>query len=694
MATLEQILTATLKRDGSTPSGETLIVHNHISQQKLFGIRKGIELYPNQDDDYDTRLKFIQSLYKSNKIDLYLDRFWDLMLCKGQMLFYLRPTGSTYKILWFDKDAFRPYYDGDGDLVEVVIIYSYRIRSEYSQHELKWLRLRINKDYIWRSQTDSKPSFEGIDSKSWIGREEQTVNTLGFIPCVVVNNYVSGPGMDGIGEFDWLKDQIESHDEMMQSQSTNLKFFGNPTLVSTRSSSELVEAGVDDASGFGRPTLSSNGGWYGSTISTRKEDPVVRRGGSGVRIKRVIGNVQPDERFGYVAPDPTSPDHARHISEVRESIHYALGGIDELGLRSGATAYEMKTIYGKVAATAAKKCLHLYDYGLCQVFELAIAAEEKLFKDTLAYALKKESDAITDEFALNLLRSGKLPKGVMGLPPGGDRQIAWRFTGPVFEDSPQDLLQKSIVVRNLQELGVQSLEGLKFLFADKTEKELLNILAGGYPFRYVQELLRSYQQMLGLLQQSLNIPGPQDPNVPLAAMLPIVPLLESTLKTLFHELNYGKQFDPADPNSDPSIQLGRGDYSIRDTTTVQSDERSGDASSSTANSSTGSLAAAGINPPPTQSQSGSGEQQSVEGGVRQARVVPEFSRPLPVPGGTVDPKPIQHQRNQELQQWSAVPGAPVDLQQYPSILQQLFPTFTGLGKRRGSGKRGKSKRTE
>lgn len=370
MAHLEEIIESVLKHDGTVPSGESLIISNHLSQQKLFGIRAGVEFYPNQDDDWDTRTKFVQSLCSTNKLDLYLDRLWDLLLCKGQILLYLRPTGETYRIYFYDKDSFRPYYNGDGDLEEVVIVYSYKKRSQIGQHEMRWIRLRITADKIYRCDCEQQPSFDGLDSLSAFNQEEIVENTLGFIPCVVVNNYVTGPGQDGIGEFDWLKDQIESHDEMMQSMTANLKFFGNPTLVSTRTSSELTEAGIDGSVGMTRPTLSSNGGWYGSTASTRKSDPFQRSGGGGVRIKRVIGNVQPDERFGYVAPDPTSPDHARHISEVRESIHYALGGIDELGLRSGATAYEMKTIYGKVAATATKKCLHLYDYGLCKVSTL------------------------------------------------------------------------------------------------------------------------------------------------------------------------------------------------------------------------------------------------------------------------------------------------------------------------------------
>lgn len=680
MATLDEIIESVLKRDGSTRTGETLIVANHLAQMRLFGIRRGVEFYPNQDDGRDNRFKFIQSLHKANKIDLYLDRYWDLLLCKGRLLFYLRPTGSTYRIYHYNQDEFRAYYDGDGDLTEVIIIYSYKIKSELSQKQVKWLKLRITTEKIYRSESDSQPSFEGLDNMAWGRNEEETENTLSFIPCIVVNNYTIGPGQDGIGEFDWLKDQIESHDNMVYSQTKNLEFFGSPTLVSTRSASELTEAGVDGDSNHTRPTLSSNGGWYGSTGSSRKSDPF-ERGRGGVRVKRVIGNVQADERFGYVAPDPTSPDHSRHIADTRESIHYALGGIDELGLHTQATAYEMKTVYGKVAATAAKKCLHLYDHGLCKVFELAIAAEEKVFKDTLAVALKADPASVSDEMCRELAEKGKIPKGVFGMLPMGDRTIRWRHTGPVFEDSPQDVLQKSIVVRNLQELGVQSLEGLKFLFPDRTEKELLNVLSGGFPFRYVQAIASSTGQLMNLFQQSLSLPNPAMQGQPLAASANFAPLIIGSVETLYKELNHGKQFDPTDPNSDPTKPIWTSPSDDRPAAVGNAELAVAERGNAPQLPVGGSLAAAGIFPP--QSQPGNG-QQPVEGGVQQRGGVPEYTRPLPVPGGTVNTPTSTTTGLPELQQWSSLPkqpGIPSDLAVGSNVLQQLFPTVTAAAKR-------------
>ena len=71
------------------------------------------------------------------------------------------------------------------------------------------------------------------------------------------------------------------------------------------------------------------------------------------------------------------------------------------------------------------------------------------------------------------LDSGEIPPGVTGLIPDGSAQkSAWRWMGEVFEeDSTDDILNNSIVVRNLQELGVDSIEALKYLFPGKTDEE-------------------------------------------------------------------------------------------------------------------------------------------------------------------------------------------------------------------------------
>ena len=85
-----------------------------------------------------------------------------------------------------------------------------------------------------------------------------------------------------------------------------------------------------------------------------------------------------------------------------------------------------------------------------------------------------------------------------GLPPDGERAVSYRFQGDVYEDTAYDINQKSIVVRNLQELGVDSVEALKFLFPDKTDSERAEMLKG-FPFRMVQQTQGAFSQFLLLL---------------------------------------------------------------------------------------------------------------------------------------------------------------------------------------------------
>ena len=48
---------------------------------------------------------------------------------------------------------------------------------------------------------------------------------------------------NGNGEFDWLANQILYHDELVRNIRKNMKFFGNPTLVSSRPKHDILESG-------------------------------------------------------------------------------------------------------------------------------------------------------------------------------------------------------------------------------------------------------------------------------------------------------------------------------------------------------------------------------------------------------------------------------------------------------------------
>jgi hypothetical protein len=157
------------------------------------------------------------------------------------------------------------------------------------------------------------------------------------------------------------------------------------------------------------------------------------------------------------------------------------------------------------------------------------------------------------------LAENKVPRGVMGLPEDGDREVDYRYQGDVYEDTAYDVQQKSVVVRNLQELGVDSIEALKFLFPEKTDSERAEMLKG-FPFRMVQQTQSAMQQFLVLLSQMLQSPHPLAPNQPLAAdpRLNITPLLYRTFDHLAEELTYSGSYEPADPSFDPEPGLPGG----------------------------------------------------------------------------------------------------------------------------------------
>ena len=145
---LEGMLKAVVNRE-ATGSADTMLMNAHLSQMKMFGIRQGVEFYPSQDNFGTQRFDFIQQVIKFNKLDARLDSIWDRFLAYGKGLFYMRPTKKTYRLYWFDKDAYRTYYSPDGDLEEVIIIYAYKVKSNRGfagvglMTDKRYMRLRI-----------------------------------------------------------------------------------------------------------------------------------------------------------------------------------------------------------------------------------------------------------------------------------------------------------------------------------------------------------------------------------------------------------------------------------------------------------------------------------------------------------------------------------------------------------------------
>jgi hypothetical protein len=306
-----EILEASRTQDRSKQSA-TMVVLSHLQQMTLLMIKKGLFFYCEQDT-YKARTKFVEDLIQLNKLDIRFPAIVRNFLIDGCGLFYFRPDPKLkYQIYFFNKNQYRVYHDVNGEIEEVVIIYSYKIRNsaiglpaETQGQNKRYVRISITKDKITEYEANSELSFE-LEPGSLVTPKNSRENTLGFIPAVEVLNKPNASGTEGEGEFEPFMQQIVLHDQMMQNISKNIEFFGNPTLISSRPRSDLVEA--SDADRSFRPTISSQSGFAGiDSPSTRVSEPFGSQSSlGGLRVPRIIANVEPSDRVGYMTPDPVN----------------------------------------------------------------------------------------------------------------------------------------------------------------------------------------------------------------------------------------------------------------------------------------------------------------------------------------------------------------------------------------------------
>ena len=664
----DQILIAAKERRGDLEV-DTMIVSSHLAQMRMFMLRRGVEFYAEQDS-YGMRQNFLAQVCEDNMLEMKLDSIVDYFLCDGQGLFYFRPAGETYQILYFPKDSYRAYRNQQNEIESVELIYSFSVRqlnggvmanalgADGQGNQKKYIRLKVYKDRIEQTISKEKIEFENslnTPITNMPGQTEILTNSLGFIPAVEVFNYMDCTGeSNGNGEFDWLANQILYHDELVRNVRKNMKFFGNPTLVSSRPKHDIIESGSEDTF---RPTISSQAGFYAANRpSTRVSEPL--GGGMGsdgqIKVPRVIANLEPTDRVSYMTPDAVSGDQNMYVKQYRSEIRLALGGVDDIDIGTASTAYEIKTLYGRVASTAEKKTRALFTYGLCRLFAMMMKHEEYLFKESFASSigLQKPSIPLEEDFQGNMeayeaatnqynqnvarfaaerdsalrvkLEAGEIPPGTVGLIPDGSCKVSWRFTGEVFEESTDDILNNSIVVRNLQELGVDSIEALKYLFPGKTDEERAAMLSG-YPFRMVQQTQQSINQFIGLLGNLYQLPHPQTPDMPLASdpNLDITGFLYRSLEFLRKELSYSGSYKP--DNDSDSI----GTLSDADRVRATLGREPADEPSIT-------LPGVGPNNDPGSGPAGFGSNgESLANGVPGSQRQPEYSQPLPGPGSVL-----------------------------------------------------------
>lgn len=656
---------------------DTMVAAAHLAQMRLFMVRQGLEFYASQDS-FAQRREFLRRVVEYNQLASRLDAIIDAWLCDGRGLWFFRPSRDLYRIHFFDASQYRAYYDEDGLIEELEIAYPFSVRpnrgngmvattgnvtriggprSQTEGSEQRWVYMRYRADRIEQKIVQQKPEF---GERLQYDRELQTVvNTLGFVPAVeVFNNRGLGAGT-GAGEFDGVAGYIVQHNKMLRNIRENLDFFGNPTLVSSRPKHDLMEQ--DGGSQGPRPTVSSKSGFGGIAIgSTKASMPTGSEGMFGLRMPRVIANVEAADRVGFIQVDPVPGDLLNHAQMYQEMIRASLGGVDDLSISSGATAYEVRTLYGRVSATARRKNRDLLEFGLCQLLSLMIQHEERLFRESLAVAggIKKPDPVLAedlppqqreaalraydakqqdwrgkiDALVKQVIESGEVPPQVVGLIPDGNTRVEYRWQGEVFPDSPQELLQNSIVCRNLQELGVGSIEAISHLFPSKTPEERKAMLSG-YPFRMVEATQRSLGIFADMIRALFQVPHPQEPDLPLAADpgLDLVPYLYKTLDYLRGELSYSGSYFDVDPAVLPTVlsDADRVRASIGRTTELErtrSERR--ERFSGPWNPGAAGLLAAGA--------AGNG---AMAGVVQPAGRVPDTEQPLPGMGGTLSYDP-------------------------------------------------------
>ena len=672
----KQILLAAKERRGDL-NVDTMIVSSHLAQMRTFMLRRGIEFFAEQDS-FGKRKEFIAKIVEDNMLEMKFESIVDYFLCDGNGLFYFRPNGESYQILYFPQDSYRAYRDQNGELESVVLVYSFHVKQTNSLAEAyptqegkggkkKWIQLKVYKDRIEQTISDEKIEFDNLAGPMPFrmpGQTEVLTNSLGYIPAVEVFNHMDCTGeATGNGEFDWLAHQILYHDELVRNIRKNMKFFGNPTLVSSRPKHDIVDSDSDSAF---RPTISSQAGFAPiggmGRSSTRVSQPFGASSMDGqIKVPRVIANLEPTDRVQYMTPDAVSGDQNMYVKQYRSEIRLALGGVDDIDINLASTAYEIKTLYGRVAATAEKKARNLFTYGLCRLFGMMIYSEEKNFKESFAVAinLKEPQQPLPEDFEnredfeaaeekyeaafkrfINKrdkemrakLDEGDIPPGVTGLIPDGSTKVSWRWMGEVFEDSTDDVLNNSIVVRNLQELGVDSIEALKYLFPGKTDEERASMLSG-YPFRMVQQTQQSINQFISLLGNFYQLPHPQMPDMPLASdpNLDMTGFLYRSLDFLRKELSYSGTYKPSSTSSTPD-SLSSADQLRAKRGEPTRDEPTPDLPGINGPGSGPNAGLPGTGP----GSAGFGtSSQSMAGRVPGSQRKPEYVQPLPGPGFTL-----------------------------------------------------------
>jgi hypothetical protein len=473
--------------------GETLVPFNHLTQIITFTLGTGVDFIPVKDVS-NLRKRLIEQVCDRSQLDISLPSWLAQLMRKGRLLLYLRPDGRLYQIQAYSKEDYRIEQFPDGQYSQVQVVYGYQRRNESGYLTKRWVRLRITEKLIERQEQDHRPNLDQPFTPDSV-----QANELGFIPCVEVLNVPPAGGKLGDGDFDQISGQIECHDDLIANVLDNLYFFSESPLVTSRDPGEIQEALYRPGDSWeDRESVAYVSGFResGPRPSRRRQ----RRH----KLRRIIGNIEADELFQQLNINPIPQDHLIFADQYERQLRETLGGILERGVE---TATESRVVYGKVAVTARYKQIALFKYGICKILSMVLLAEEALYVSS---------------------------KGKIGLPFLGDRTINYRV-GAVYQPTTRDVLDRSIVSRNLMRQGVNAKEALKYVFPEKSEQEIAQMVgSGGLPSEYLQDAISILQQIASLFDPATGLP--------LADPRTGVPLTQVILPFIVNALSYGQQF--------------------------------------------------------------------------------------------------------------------------------------------------------
>ena len=526
--TLDQLRRIVDSAIAHTPGAESHVVPNHLSQIEDLILGQGVDFIPESDPLGD-RTPFVQGFLKQTHFLRYLSDIIRKTICTGEVLVWLRYTPSGYRIRYYSKPEFVPFYAPEtDDLYGAVVI------SPYSEivdgfERRRWLKLVILTEGTFVQYCDTQPSVAGIgDRPDWTplgtpliidGAPDSELKNVQFIPSpfsqlplVVLHNKATGPGQRSADDFTEFATQIVSHDRTMRAVGKNVRKFSRNTIFTNLSRSQIMRGGEGDSERspgrWGDSGLGAAG--YRSPYDAPPRD-------DEVEVMDVIG-VDGMNGENFLTPiewNAISTDQLQYLELIEDKLHWSMGSVAK---RSGGTAFEVRANLSWGAATANKKSQAIFDSGLCLIISMAIAHQEGLYLQS---------------------------QGTQGLVPAGDSTVLWRRV-ELIQPSAQDQLQLSILGRNLEEEGVGTREILRLLFPSKTDKEIQAMTggAGGVPFR---KLEKSMPQLVQLYQTAMQLPPELG-----AELLPLANIL---VTNLLEAINYGRGQSGAvgTANPDPAI---------------------------------------------------------------------------------------------------------------------------------------------